>query len=94
MDRKSIVLCLSILAVLVLGTGIAVAFLYSDVDSDRDRKTTGTVDPEKDWLHVFRKRDCLIQEWLFRFIIPASFFLCMCMRLAPHLRNLQKMLPG
>ena len=60
MDRKSIILCLSILAVLVLGTGIAVAFLYSDVDSDRDRKTTGTVDPEKDRLFAAIPSDAVL----------------------------------
>ena len=60
MDRKSIVLCLSILAVLVLGTGIAVAFLYSDVDSDRDRKTTGRVDPEKDRLFAAIPSDAVL----------------------------------
>lgn len=44
MDRKSLILCLSVLAVLVLGTGVAVAFLYSDVDSGRDRKTAKVAD--------------------------------------------------
>lgn len=34
MDRKSLIYCLILLAVLVLGTGIAVAFLYSDTFSD------------------------------------------------------------
>lgn len=60
MDRKSLILCLSVLAVLVLGTGIAVAFLYSDVDSDRDRKTTGTVDSEKNRLFAAIPSDAVL----------------------------------
>ena len=39
MSRKSIILCLSILAFLVVGTGIAVGFLYKGVDSDKGKKT-------------------------------------------------------
>ena len=35
MSRKSLILCLSVLAFLVVGTGIAVAFLYKDTDSGR-----------------------------------------------------------
>ncbi|MBR2163046.1 MAG: hypothetical protein IJ954_04120, partial [Bacteroidales bacterium] len=34
MSRKSLILCLAALAVLILGTGVAVAFLYSGLDSD------------------------------------------------------------
>ena len=35
MNRKTLILCLSVLAVMVLGLGVAVAFLYSGADSDR-----------------------------------------------------------
>ncbi|MBR5836374.1 MAG: hypothetical protein IKY66_09470 [Bacteroidales bacterium] len=39
MSRKSLILCLSILAFLVVGTGVAVGFLYKGVDSDKGKKT-------------------------------------------------------
>ena len=42
MSRKSLILCLTALAVLILGTGVAVAFLYSGLDSDK-RKTSSQV---------------------------------------------------
>ena len=48
MSRNSIILCLSVLAFLVVGTGIAVAFLYKDVDSGKDgRKTVKVVDQDR-----------------------------------------------
>ena len=48
MSRNSIILCLSVLAFLVVGTGIAVAFLYKDVDSVKDsRKTVKVVDQDR-----------------------------------------------
>ncbi len=48
MSRNSIILCLSVLAFLVVGTGIAVAFLYKDVDSGKDsRKTAKVVDQDR-----------------------------------------------
>ena len=37
MSRKSIILCLSILAVLLLGLGAAIAVLYADVDGKGGR---------------------------------------------------------
>ena len=37
MSRKSLILCLILLAVLIVGTGIAVAFLYSGFDSSKDK---------------------------------------------------------
>ncbi len=41
MSRKSLILCLSVLAVLFIGVGVAVAVLYSGVDSGKiDKKTT------------------------------------------------------
>ena len=48
MSRNSIILCLSVLAFLVVGTGIAVAFLYKDVDSGKDgRKTVKVMDQDR-----------------------------------------------
>ena len=38
MSRRSLILCLVALAVLILGTGAAVAFLYSGTDGKKDRK--------------------------------------------------------
>ena len=35
MNRKTLILCLSVLAVMVLGLGVAVAFLYSGTGSER-----------------------------------------------------------
>ena len=43
MSRRSLILCLSLLAVMVLGIGLAVAFLYSGVDSGKSEKTTSKV---------------------------------------------------
>jgi len=40
MSRKSLILCLSVLAVLVVGTGLAVAFLYSGVESAKPAKAS------------------------------------------------------
>ena len=40
MSRKSLILCLSVLAVMVVGTGIAVGFLYSGVDSGKADKSS------------------------------------------------------
>lgn len=47
MDRKSLIFCLSVLAVLVLGTGVAVAVLYSDSGPDDDRKVTQVSDQDR-----------------------------------------------
>lgn len=47
MDRKSLIYCLIILAVLVLGTGIAVVFLYSDTSSGRDSEKTHVADQSR-----------------------------------------------
>ena len=43
MSRKSLIFCLSILAVLIVGTGVAVAFLYSGTGSGSDVKKTAKV---------------------------------------------------
>ncbi len=47
MDRKSLIFCLSVLAVLVLGIGVAVAVLYSDSGSDDDRKVSQVADQDR-----------------------------------------------
>ena len=47
MDRKSLIFCLSVLAVLVLGTGVAVAVLYSDSGPDDDRKVSQVADQDR-----------------------------------------------
>lgn len=40
MSRRSLILCLSVLAVLIVGTGVAVGFLYSGVDNGGSAKTS------------------------------------------------------
>ncbi len=47
MSRKSLILCLSILALLIIGTGVAVAFLYKGVDTDKGRKTAKVADQDR-----------------------------------------------
>ena len=47
MSRKSLILCLAVLAVLVLGTGIAVAFLYSDTGSHSNGKIEQVADADR-----------------------------------------------
>lgn len=47
MDRKSLIFCLSVLAVLVLGTGVAVAVLYSDAGSDAYSKISQVSDQDR-----------------------------------------------
>ena len=47
MSRKSLILCLSILALLIVGTGIAVAFLYKDTDADKGKKAVKVADQER-----------------------------------------------
>ncbi len=47
MSRKSLILCLSVLAFLVIGTGVAVAFLYKGVDTDKDKKTSKVADQDR-----------------------------------------------
>ena len=52
MNRKSLILCLILLAVLVLGTGIAVAFLYSGIDTDKDNSKQIPVESRYLLLHA------------------------------------------
>ena len=47
MSRKSLILCLSILAALIVGTGIAVAFLYKGVEPDNGKKTSKVVSQDR-----------------------------------------------
>lgn len=47
MSRKSLILCLSALVVMVLGIGIAVAFLYSGTDSVETERKTRVADSER-----------------------------------------------
>lgn len=47
MSRKSLFLCLAVLAVLIAGTGIAVAFLYSDVDTDKGGNVSQVADEDR-----------------------------------------------
>ena len=49
MDRKTLIICLAVLAVLILGTGVAVAFLYSG-NTDDKTKTGGKVADEDRYL--------------------------------------------
>ena len=47
MSRNSLILCLSILAALIVGTGIAVAFLYKGVEPDNGKKTSKVVSQDR-----------------------------------------------
>ena len=47
MSRKSIIICLAVLAVMIVGVGVAVAMLYSDVDSPQTRKGNFVPDQER-----------------------------------------------
>lgn len=47
MSRKSLILCLSVLAVLIVGTGIAVGFLYKGVDTGKSAKTSKVADQDR-----------------------------------------------
>lgn len=47
MSRKSLILCLAVLAVLVLGTGIAVVFLYSGTGAHNSKKTEQVADTDR-----------------------------------------------
>lgn len=47
MDRKTIIFCLSVLAVLILGTGVAVAFLYRGEGADKDKKEKKIADDSR-----------------------------------------------
>ena len=46
MSRKSLIICLAVLAVMILGVGVAVAFLYSGTDGGQARK--GDVVPDQE----------------------------------------------
>ena len=50
MSRKSLIFCLSLLAVMVLGIGVAVAFLYSGVDNGKSEKKTSQVADQSRYL--------------------------------------------
>ena len=41
MSRKSIILCLAVLAVMILGIGVAVAVLYSGTGGEKTRGGAG-----------------------------------------------------
>lgn len=47
MNRKSVIFCLSVLAVMLVGIGIAVAVLYSGVDGGRTRGKSAVPDQER-----------------------------------------------
>ena len=47
MSRKSLILCLSVLAVLIIGTVVAVAFLYKGTGTDGERKTSKIASEER-----------------------------------------------
>ena len=47
MSRKAIIICLAVLAVMTLGVGVAVAVLYSGVDSTQTRKGNVVSDQER-----------------------------------------------
>ena len=47
MSRRSIIICLAVLAVMIVGVGVAVAVLYSGVDSAQTRKGSFVPDQER-----------------------------------------------
>ncbi len=47
MSRKSLIICLAVLAAMILGVGIAVAFLYSGTGGGRDRRENVVPDQER-----------------------------------------------
>ena len=47
MSRKSLIFCLAVLAVMILGTGVAVAVLYSGTGDGASRKTQTVPDQER-----------------------------------------------
>ena len=47
MSRKSLILCLSVLAFLIIGTGVAVGFLYKGAGSEKSSKTVRVADQER-----------------------------------------------
>lgn len=47
MSRKSLIFCLAVLAVMILGTGVAVAVLYSGMDNGNSRKSEEVPDQER-----------------------------------------------
>ena len=47
MNRKTLISLLVLLAVLIAGTGVAVAFLYSDTGKDSDRAVTQVADDDR-----------------------------------------------
>ena len=47
MNRKSLILCLSVLAFLIAGTGVAVAFLYKGVDTGKEKKVSKVAGQER-----------------------------------------------
>ena len=47
MSRKSLILCLSVLAFLIIGTGVAVAFLYKDTGTSKEKKAVKVADQER-----------------------------------------------
>lgn len=47
MSRKSLIFCLGLLAVLIIGVGVAVAFLYSGVETGSDRKVSEAASEER-----------------------------------------------
>lgn len=47
MSRKSLILCLSVLAVLIIGTVVAVAFLYKGTGTDGERKASKIASEER-----------------------------------------------
>ena len=52
MDRKTLILCLSILAVMILGLGVAVGILYSGEDSGKQASSEAL--DESRYLRLFR----------------------------------------
>ena len=40
MSRKSLIICLAVLAVMIVGIGISVAVLYSGTDNSKDKEMT------------------------------------------------------
>ena len=47
MSRKSLIICLAVLAAMILGVGVAVAVLYSDSDKTKTERRSAVPDQER-----------------------------------------------
>ena len=63
MSRKSLILCISALAVLLLGLGVAIAFLYSGTGNSSDRKGAASFDGARSCLSAVPSDAVLVSSF-------------------------------